>query len=704
MFLNKLTVKNFLGIHEAALEFGLFSALYGANGAGKSSLADAILHLCTGDVVRGEVVADVIRRGAKSAMVDGEFASGRSLTREVTAKGRELYIDGVQTAAKDAAVALREALPASLPAMRAALRSGALLDLKPLELQQLLVELTGASVDQAAVATVLGDSPIDALGRLGLPVPSSLGQLDTTADRAAKDRPAAKSKKKAAEDDLGHVPAIPRDVAEEAARPDVTIAGQEKKLAALRSQRDAALRSQAGADGAREERRREAAARLREVESIAGQPVPVAVTASRSELDAAQTAVVRAQDALAAIDRDVLALQRTVAGAVPVAPTLAEAQAAVEDARAKHAVAEERRAALEKSGKALGEQVKRLQAGSGVKAEACPHCTQAIPAAVVEALEARLKAMRLDHAEASDFEEHAADKVAAAQRQLVAATQRDAHEKATTKLAGLQASRPAAAAVFDSAIAAEKTARAQHDAAAEKAAAHAAAKKAHDDATAEAERLRQELARLDAPSPVAVSGPAAVADLDAGIARALAVRDAIPALEKKARFEKWIREADVEIEDRNTVEKACKEAKAELLARAVGPFVDAANAALGQMAPGYSVEILAADGLSIVARHHGITLQIPTLSDGERTRVLYALQLATVRLAKVPMLILDRAELVDDAGRAAIVDLAGTCADEGIQVLLLSCKEPPAEVDGFAGYVVADGRVTRIPQRSAQAA
>lgn len=701
MFLNKLAVRNFLGIYDAALEFGRFTILYGANGAGKTSLADAIFHLSTGEKTRGVgTFGELIRRGAKSAFIDGELASGSGLTREVTNSGRELYIDGVLTKEKDAALALREVLPASLPAFRSALRSGAILDLKPAELQQLLVELTGASVDQEAVAKVLGESTVAAMARLKLPIPSSLGQLDTTAERAAKDRPAAKTKKSAAENDLGHVPPVARDVAEEAARPDVTTTGQEKKLATLRAQRDTALRSQAGADGAREERRADAAARLREAEGIAARALPPAVAApSRTKLDDAQRAVVRAQEHLAAIDRDVIALQRTTAGSMPVAPTLAEAQQAVEDAQKALAVAEAKRVALVKDGKALGEQVARLRSGG---AEACPHCTQAIPAAVVDALEARMQTLRGQHADAVSLEEDATETCAQLRQQLVAASQRDAHEKAVARLAELQASRPAAVAAFDAAVASEKALRAEHDAIAQQAATYAAAKQAHDSAVAEAERLRQEIARIDAPSPVAT---VSLADLDAAIARATTVRDAIPALEKKARFEKWIAEADVEIEDRNAVEKACKSAKAELLARAVGPFVDAANTALATMAPGYTVEVVAADGLSIVARHHGLTLPIEMLSDGFKTRVLYALQLATVRLAKVPLLILDRSELVDDEGRGAIAELASQCADEGIQVLLLSCKAAPAEVEeGFTAYVVSEGRVSRVPTRTAQAA
>jgi len=702
MFLQKLTVKNLLGIHDVALDLGLFNVFYGTNGAGKTSIADAIFHLCTGEKVRGaEKIGDVIRRGAKSAFIDGEFANGRGISREVNSGGRELYIDGVLTKEKEAAVALRDALPASLPAFRSALRSGALLELKPLELQQLLVDLTGASVDQEAIAKVLGESTLAALSRLKLPVPSSLGQLDTTAERAAKDRPAAKTKKSAAENDLGHVPALARDIAEEAARPDVTIKGQEQKLTTLRAQRDQALRSQAGADGAREERRADAAARLRQAEATIALEVPPAVDVKpfRTQLENAQRDVVRAQEALAAIDRDVLALQRTTAGSVPAAPSLADAQKAVEDAKTRFAVAEEQRNALAKAGKALGEQVKKLKAGG---AEACPHCTQAIPAAVVDALEERLQGMRDQHAEAAETEEAAAAAVETAQRQLVAAQQRDAHQRAAAKLADMQASRPAAVAKYDAAVGVETKIRAEHDAVAQKASAHALAKKAHDDAVEEAERLRQEIARIDAPSPVAT---VSVVEIDAQIARATTVRDAIPALEKKAKYEKWIAEADAEIEDRNTVEKACKAAKAELLARSVSPFVDAANTALATMAPGYTIEVNAADGLSIVARHHGLTLPIESLSDGERTRVLYALQLATVRLAKVPLLILDRAELVDDEGRAAVVELAGTCAEEGIQVLLLSCKPAPDSVpEGFTAYAVSDGRATRIPTALAQAA
>lgn len=702
MFVNKLTVKNFLGITEAQLELGLFSALYGANGAGKSSIADAILHLCTGDVVRGSVVADVIRRGAKAAIVDGELANGRALTREVTRSGRELFIDGVLTSAKEAAVPLRETLQASPDALRAALRSGAILDLKPLDLQQLLVDLTGAAVDQRAIETALGESILAALARIKLPTPTSLGQLDTTADRAAKDRPAAKQKKKSAEDDLSHLPMLARDIVEEAARPEVTVASLELRRSEALRQRDNLLRAQAGADGARAERRREAVARLAEAEAIVARELPAAADSkrARAELDEAVRNVVRLQEAVAEIDREVLAIERQLGEATPDAPPTDVAREAFERARTALADASARTGELKRQGKELRAQVDRLSAGH---TGTCPHCTQVIPAEFVATLQARLTKLRAEHDAAAEAEDAAQDSLDAAKLQLAFAEQREAQTKAQQSLEALKARRPGAVSSLESAIAHEKARRADFEAADVAARSFVEASKARSAAAAEAERLRQEIARIDAPSPA--PSTMTIQDLDATIARILQVRDAIPVLEKRARYEKWIREADEEIEDRNAVEKACREAKVELLARAVSPFTTAANDALQVIAPGYEVEIHGSDGLSILARHHGLSLPIADLSDGERTRILYALQLAAVRLARVQLLILDRAELVDDEGRAAVVELAGTCADEGIQVLLLSCKPAPEEVDeSVTAYVVEAGRARRIPTRRAEAA
>jgi DNA repair exonuclease SbcCD ATPase subunit len=698
MFLTKLIVQNFLGVTDVELDLGDFTALYGPNGAGKTSLADAIFHLCTGDVIRHDVLGAMVRQGAKSAVVEGEFGSRGALRREVMPKGRELYIDGVLTAAKDAAVPVRELLGASPAALRAALRSGAILELPPTELQQLLMDLTGARVDRAAIAEALGESTRKALARLKLEIPETLGQLETTATKAVQARPAAKSKRKTAQDDLDASIILDQSVEEAATK--TTAEAASKRVIELQRKRDDALRSQAGADGARTERRREVIARIAELERV---PAPGTAPADpaplRTALDQVQVAVVRAQEALATLDRESIRLRREIGEAIPSAPPLAQAKATLQSATTASAEAEAALKALKTEGQALAAQVERLRSGGG---ETCPHCTQAIPAELIAALESRLAALRAKHVGLSDAADAAAAALERANLDAVNAERAAARATAQARIDAIVVERKQVGVVFDTATATEQEKRKAYDAAVAKAREHESAKRTHDAAKAEIERLRIELAGLDTPAPVAaVSLP----ELDAEIARAIQVRDTVPVIEKRARWTQWVAEAEQEIDDRNAVEKRCLEVKADLLARAVGPFTDAANAALTEIAPGVRIEVVSADGFEIVAHTGAATVRVPALSDGQRTRVLYALQLAAARLARVPLLLLDRAELVDDAGRAAIVQLAGACADEGIQVVLFSCKPAPEAVDaGFTAYAIEAGRSRRIPARHAEAA
>ncbi len=85
----QLTLKNFLSYHDATLNFrGLHTAcICGANGAGKSSLLEAITWVIWGKS-RAATEDDVIYRGAKSVRVDFEFICNNQTYRIIRSRSR----------------------------------------------------------------------------------------------------------------------------------------------------------------------------------------------------------------------------------------------------------------------------------------------------------------------------------------------------------------------------------------------------------------------------------------------------------------------------------------------------------------------------------------------------------------------------------------------------------------------------------------
>lgn len=664
MFLTKLEIADFLGITSATIDFGPLTLLYGPNGAGKSSALDAILHAATGDVVRHEVVAGCIREGAKVASIDAHFAGG-SIRREITRKGRAVFVDGVELAAKDAAPEIARILPASQNALRAALRSGALLDMKPADLQALLATLCGAAGATPAFAADI----VERAARIGLDLPRTLSAFDTATKRAVEIRKEAKAALADREQQLASRPPPHGSLIDAARSTDLTALRQ--RIADIQRQRDAA----AGAGGARAQRRGDV---MVELANIPAQPVPD-VAALRKAADEAQRAVVRAEEALRSIDREIAQAPRSV----EQAPSAADARAAAERATVDAAKAEAAVNALVKDGTALGEIVKRLSAGAGAE---CPHCTQAIPADLVTSLESRLDALRKQHAEAAGRLVAAVSARQAATLALAAAQRAEDARAAIARVEMMRQQRPAVAADLDAAIAAEQQARAARD---------AAVRVAEQQATRA--RLTAELARLDVPAPTGD-----VATIDADLAKARDLEAAIPVVQFRDLIERQVVELQQRATDADALVEGLQSARVEALARLVKPFVDAATEALAIVMPGVEVEVAetsdgrSGDGIAIAVRQRGERRSIAVLSDGERTRVLYALQLAVVRLAKVPLLLLDRAELVDDAGRDAVKRLAARAASEGIQVVMATSKVAP-EISPVAAYVVSAGRVSRIP-------
>ena len=85
----QLTLKNFLSYRDAALDFrGLHTAcISGSNGAGKSSLLEAITWAIWGES-RAASEEDVIHTGAKEVRVDFTFQANHQIYRVIRTRQR----------------------------------------------------------------------------------------------------------------------------------------------------------------------------------------------------------------------------------------------------------------------------------------------------------------------------------------------------------------------------------------------------------------------------------------------------------------------------------------------------------------------------------------------------------------------------------------------------------------------------------------
>lgn len=85
MRIARITIRNFLGVQELEFEPGAFTVVTGANGAGKSSVLEAI-----GSVFAGGHDATLIHNGAESGEVVLLLDDGTEIRRSITAKGSYL--------------------------------------------------------------------------------------------------------------------------------------------------------------------------------------------------------------------------------------------------------------------------------------------------------------------------------------------------------------------------------------------------------------------------------------------------------------------------------------------------------------------------------------------------------------------------------------------------------------------------------------
>lgn len=656
MRIESVSIRDFCGIQSVDLQLAGLTLLYGQNGAGKSSVLDAIRHALTGDL-RGEVVADVIRQGAKKATVEVMFGERTGVATVTTPKGRSVSVDGVEIPAKEAAAAIATTTGASVEAIRAALASGAILTMKPDARLALLAAITGAKFDRASIATALGEATCADLARLGIESPASLADLRLAADAAVQKRRDAKAKRKNAEDSDAHVPLIAPELAAKVT--STTPEAVAHRLSELQRQRDLAIVN-ASVDPVENLTRR-----IEQIES----ELEVASRLPEPSLDEPGRRMVRAENVVREAKARVTQLESRAA---PVSSRLSVADAKAALDAAKKAAADAQKAL----DVARAEYARREAIVEAVKrGGCCDSCGRPMGADLLDLAQRAVAEAKAAGVGFRDAAANATARVQAAEADMLAAEKAAVATEAVKALAAARAGVPAAEAEFRAAEKAYREAAALLDKA-----------KAHNAKFDERARLVAERNKAATPS----AGNLTL--IEAEIVELSAVRSSFKPVADHARFVQWIREATEAEESADRVEKRCLAVRESLVRDAIAPFTEAANAALAVMAPGVTVDAdLRVGGLD-VAR----------LSDGQRTRVLYALQLAAARLAGVRLLVLDRVEVVDDVGRGALKKLAAACADEGIQVVMLTCATAPSALPpAVRGYVIQSGRSVAIPAAKA---
>lgn len=705
MLFASLYAENFLGLREVDVELGRVTCVWGANGAGKSSLADAIAHAITGDLGRADDVKQLVRVGSKkSADVTvmlpaqpGGDRIGFGRRRTPSGKGEALFC-GVVTKEEEFTNQVLGHLGADRRTILAALRSGALLEQSRGELIGTLLALTGGRAEAEAIEAAFG-ATAGAAQRVALTLPTTLAGFGDAAKRAEQARVEMHRRAEALRARIAGRPALDPELAAKAQ--GTTLAAVDGVLRGLRADVEVLARGQQAAEayaaGRYEEKQAAIAARVAELQAVAkpagdapdDAALRATATQARKALAAAEAEVERLTDALATASARAEGVRELPADAAELPAMLAAAEAEV---KAGEAIL----AAGQREGGRLAAMVQRAAAGSS-----CETCGHDIGAEDVERLGAKLQAARdsyvtLQRVHAKTVAERDGLRTRVAEVAAVNARGAAAAEAEALKVK-LAAARDAAATRKGEAVIAD----AKVDAVASTAAAWAAWRSAQKEI---GERLAEQARLASMKAPAVPSGD--LAGLRERIAKGEQVRAAVVSLGELAALEQELAAIDAQWTDADAVAKACgpKGVQAGLLAACTSPFTDAANEALAALAPEFRVAV-SGDDFGIVVQRGDVALRPAQLSDGERTRLLYVLQFAVAKLAKVPFLVLDRTELLDDTGKAGLRRLMGACLAAGIQVLMLSCSPAPAAVPpGVVGYRMQDGTAERIAAVGAQAA
>lgn len=229
-----------------------------------------------------------------------------------------------------------------------------------------------------------------------------------------------------------------------------------------------------------------------------------------------------------------------------------------------------------------------------------------------------------------------------------------------------------------------------------------AARARFDTAKAERSRIESQIRQLESQADKSEQPSEDVEALGQELSQVEALLGVKRSLDERDRVEKRLAELRAREADADLVAKVFgpKGVRARLLSKAVDPLLDEANDALEQLGGGLRVGL--DESLSWWVEAQRVRLSPEQLSDGEQTRLTFALQYAVTRLSGVGVLVLDRTELVHD--RDALRQWAASCADEGLQVVLLTCAPAPEAVPaGFFAYRMEGGVAHRIPDQAAAA-
>jgi DNA repair exonuclease SbcCD ATPase subunit len=694
MLFRSLHIENLLGITAAALDLAPVTAVYGPNGAGKTSLADLILHALTGELGRAPDVSALVRQGAKSGDVDvmldveGDPVGFR---RHRTRGGKgEALVNGVVVKEEDFAQQVLGHLGADARTIAAAFRSGALLELKAGDLQKMLVALTGARFDADGIAQALADVA-PAAQRVGLQLPTTIAGFPDAAARAEKVRLDAHRRAEAVKAKIAGAPALDPDLAQKAQ--SVPLTAIDARLQELRATESTLVRGQQAAEayaaGRHEEKLAALQQRIAELEAV---PKP---TGDAPDMAGAEAAANAARKAFAAAEaeaeragRDAAAARARAAGTRELPADADTLPALLAAAEAEVKSGEATLAAGRKEGERLAGMVKSAAAGS-----TCTTCGHDVTADDVERLTGKLERARASYIELQGIHAEtvkARDTLRTRVAEVESVRARLAAAADATRLEATTAAARAKVTELASAVTTAET--------------RVAALRGSSDAWATYRRAQTDLgnALAEQRKLASVTAPATPAgdlvETRRRIAEGEKLRAVAVALAGLQALEAELEQIDAQWADADAVVKACgpKGVLPALIAEGVGPFTDACNEALAQLAPEFRVAI-AAEDFGIVVQVGERTLRPGQLSDGERTRLLYVLQYAVAKLAGVPFLVLDRTELLDDAGKAGLRRLIGACMGAGIQVLMLTCAPAPTAVPvGVTAYRMDAGRAERI--------
>lgn len=687
---------DFQGLADLHLELGRVTTLYGPIGAGKSSVADAIAWALTGETPRGGNAERVIRQGGDAAKVTLALADDSTLGRKRTPSATTLGIAGAIVKKEPFDAAVRKSV-GDVRALRAVLRSGAILTMPKADLQQFLVDLTGAKFDATSIVAALGTDVVDAATRHGLALPKSIDSFGGFEASAVERRKAAKRSLEDAEESLRRMPAPVVDVGERKASSIEAVISKitEKRNAAARAEAAAKASSSAVID----ERKRALTERIDAcTKALADLP---AMESGRFAADV-QKDLVKARSTAATAEAEAKDAARQIAEAKKWA--MRDGDAALADDLENRTIARNLASKILGDAEAKNDRVYRdfaevreqiNDAGDLVTCSGpCAHCAVNDAAVRIETLRARFLELREAGIEGKTLAAKLADDLDAADHALTEATEAkrrcdvtraavDWEAIETTKTAAAKAARKIETKFLaDLAAIVVSTARASD----------------RSQRTIEIDRLTRELAAAQAEQP-APAPEVNVAELDARIATERQALAAALVRDTRATAADLVEARKVGVREADLVAKALgKEGvRQALIAGGIAPFVDEVNHSIVHLFESWTFAI-DPDDFSFLVRRDGETMRAEELSDGERQWLIFVLQIAVATLAKIPFVVFDRVEMLDGTARTELDALVTACVAAGTQVLMLR-HGTPANItlpEGCFAYVLANGACVSV--------